>query len=217
MLWMGAAGCAKGLRVAAPLHENCWSRLLVDEEAGGGEDHADGGDGHAAEPEEALFGEERDGADDQAHFQEDFAAVETVGAVADEVALGFQFLGLIADGVFVFFVALDFLDVFFVDGGDFFFVAGGEDGEHVGDGFHLVEANIFGLVVGPLVAGFGLEEEFFGVGAMAEESDDGAEDGDDGDGYGDGDGERVMVRVFFLFGEFDAFGHFVGASFRIGR
>jgi hypothetical protein len=49
---------------------------------------------------------------------------------------------------------------------------------------------------------------------MTEESNDGAEDGDDGDGHGDGDGERVMVRVFFLFGELDAFGHFVGASFR---
>ena len=79
----------------------------------------------------------------------------------------FKILGLIADGVFVFFVALDFLDVFFVDGGGFFFVAGREDREHVGDCFHFVEADVFGLVVGPLVAGFGLEEEFFGVGAMA--------------------------------------------------
>ena len=77
-----------------------------------------------------------------------------------------------------------------------------------------METNIFGLVVGPLVAGFGLEEEFFGVGAMAHEGDDGAEDGDDGDGYGDGDGERVMVLVLFVFGELDAFGHFCCGAFR---
>jgi hypothetical protein len=73
-----------------------------------------------------------------------------------------------------------------------------------------VEADVFGLIVIPLIAGFGLEEEFFGVGAVAEESDDGAEDGDDGDGYGDGDGEWVVVGVFFLFGHFDAFGHVLG-------
>ena len=189
--------------------------LLVDEEAGGGQEDADGGDGDATEPEQSLFGQERDRADDQTHFEEDFAAVETVGSVADDVAFGFQFLGLVADGVFVFFVAFDFLDVFLVDGGDFFFIAGREDGEHVGDGFHLVKADVLRLVVIPLIAGFGLKEEFFGVGAVAEKSDDGAEDGDDGDRYGDGDGERVMVCVFFLFGELDAFGHFVVASFRV--
>jgi hypothetical protein len=65
-----------------------------------------------------------------------------------------------------------------------------------------------------LIAGFGLEEEFLGVSAVTEKCDDGAQDGDDGDGNGDRNGERVMVRVFFLFGELDAFGHFVGASFR---
>src|SRR5579863_944534 len=94
----------RGHSGAAPLHEfaRVWRGVaswLVDEEAGGGEEDADDGDGDAAEPEEAFFGEERDGADDQPHFEEDFAAVEAVGAAADDVALGFEFLGLIADGV----------------------------------------------------------------------------------------------------------------------
>jgi hypothetical protein len=53
------------------------------------------------------------------------------------------------------------------------------------------------------------------VGAVTEERDHGAEDGDDGDGYGDWDGERVAEFVFFVFREFDAFGHFCWASFQI--
>jgi hypothetical protein len=59
-----------------------------------------------------------------------------------------------------------------------------------------------------LIAGFGLEKEFFGVGAMTEQSDDGAEDGDDGDRNRDRDSQGVMFFVFFVFGQFDAFGHF---------
>src|SRR6185295_677542 len=98
-------------------------------------------------------------------------------------------------------------------GSGLFLVLRSEGANHVGDRFHFVEADVFGLVVGPLIGGLRLEEELLSVGAMSEQGDHSTEHGEDGHSHGNWNGERVLV-VVFVFGKLDAIAHLRGESFR---
>src|SRR5690242_19916700 len=139
----------------------------MEEETRGGENDSREGDKHAAEPETTALGEQGDRADDQTHFEESFAAIKAIGPAADEIALLFKFLGLFADVLSVGFVALDFLQIFLAQTRGLFLVQWRECAEHVGGGLYVAAANIFCLIIGPLVGGLRLQEDLLGVGAMA--------------------------------------------------
>jgi hypothetical protein len=65
-------------------------------------------------------------------------------------------------------------------------VDGGLEAEHIYGACEVVHADLFGLVLVPLVGCAGLHEDGSGVRTVAEDGDHGDKDGKDGDGEGDG-------------------------------
>ena len=78
----------------------------MNEEAGEGGDDADRTDEDAGVPESLFVGQQGDGADDQRDFQNALASIESVGTLAEKVALSFELLRFVADLVFVAGIAL---------------------------------------------------------------------------------------------------------------
>jgi len=109
-------------------------------------------DEHAAEPKGAALGEERDGADDQADFEKRFAAVKAIGAPGDEITFFLQLSGFPADVILVSLIALDFFQVFLAQRRGFFLVLRCERGKQIGDTLRFMKADIFCLIVGPLIS-----------------------------------------------------------------
>ena len=111
----------------------------------------------------------------------------------------FQFVG----------VALHLLSVFFLDGFHLLGVLERKNGKLIEEKLVIAAANFLGLVVGPLIGGARLQQNFLGVGAMPEQGDGGDEHGENGHGQGDGSEAgfvRGFFRVFFQFADF--VGHF---------
>ncbi len=141
--------------------------LDVNEEASEGDDDASGADDDAGKPKELLVGEQCEGTDDECKFENAFSGIEVVGALLIEVALLFEILGFPADVLLVAAVAFDFFRILFTNFSGFVLVLGGNDTEEIRETLEFAQANIFGLVVGPLIAGLGLQQKFLRVGAMA--------------------------------------------------
>ena len=71
--------------------------------------------------------------------------------------------------------------------------------------------DILGLIVGPLIGDLVLQDNFFGMGAMAEQRDGGHQHGQHRHGEGDGGEVGMLTCVFGMLVQFvEFFGHFVG-------
>src|ERR1700733_761193 len=93
-------------------------------------------------------------------------------------------------GLPLFYMGFVFVD-FLADGS---LIGGGLDGQEV-DGYgEIVHADLLGLVLVPLIAGAGLHEHGFGVGAVADNGDHGDEDSEDGNSERD-DFERFTTGL----------------------
>src|SRR5262249_4873971 len=79
--------CA-GSRATEPLR-------LVHHEGGGGDDGAEGGEAHAAEPEDAALGEHGEGCEHEAELHAELAQVKTVGLVMGVLAARLEVLRLL--------------------------------------------------------------------------------------------------------------------------
>src|SRR3954447_3842228 len=128
---------------------------------------------HAQEPVNAAAGEEGNGGDDQANFEQRLAKI-----VAIRAGLGFFHLLFECFGLFlsVFQVIIPLGLVVGIGLGDllgFVLVRNSQDPENVRGQAGAVGANLLGLVLVPLVCGLVLVEYGLGVGAMAEHGADG--------------------------------------------
>ena len=130
-------------------------------------------------------------------------AVEVVGTALVEIAFVFEGFGFLADVILIAAVTFDFFLVSSLESAPLFLFLScvATSSKQVGKSLHFAQTNVFGLVVGPLIAGFGLQQKLLGVGAMAEQSGDGNQYGQNRNG----DGNRNDQRTFGVLGSRVAF------------